>query len=43
MRAINFNVQSVYTQADGLYVSIASPYSVYSAVYYYKCLTICHA
>lgn len=45
---MNFNVQTVYTQADvcdGLYVSmsIASPYSVYSAVYFYKCLIVCHA
>lgn len=45
--AMNFNVQSVYTKADlcGLYVSTsnASPYSVYSAVYFYKCLIVCHA
>lgn len=41
MRSMNFNVQTLYTQADvcdGLYVSmsIASPYSVYSVVYFYK-------
>ncbi len=42
---MDFNVQTVYTQADvcdGLYVSIfiASPYSVYSSVYFYKCLIV---